>query len=99
MTMAVCPFAVGDVKPPAPLQWLFYEDAIYRRLPGVLQTRLFGWWQEGMRASRIHLPSASGQARKMRAVAEYESQLPLFDAHQLADIGAPERPMSSSRIS
>nr|WP_315591858.1 hypothetical protein [uncultured Cupriavidus sp.] len=27
----------------------------------------------------------------MHAVAAYESLLPLFDAYQLADIGAPER--------
>nr|WP_315591869.1 PIG-L family deacetylase [uncultured Cupriavidus sp.] len=90
-TMAGHPVTVDAVEPAAPIHWLFYEDAIYRRLPGVLQTRLFDWWQEGMRASPVHLPSTSAQAKKMHAVAAYESQLPLFDAHQLTDIGAPER--------
>lgn len=90
-TMSMHPIAVGDVEPAAPTHWLFYEDAIYRRLPGVVQNRLFGWWQEGLVASPLHFPPSPGQAAKMHAVAAYTSQLPLLDAQQLADIGAPER--------
>jgi len=80
----------GSVAQP-PLQWLFYEDAIHRRVPGVVQNRLHGWRQEGLAATPVHFPSVPYRAAKMRAVAVYASQLPLFDAEQLADIGAPER--------
>jgi LmbE family N-acetylglucosaminyl deacetylase len=76
---------------PAPPKWLFYEDAIYRRLPGMVQSRLIGWWQEGLVAAPVHLPVCQHQSRKTQAVEAYESQLQLFNAQQLADIGAPER--------
>lgn len=80
-----------DRAPVPPTQWLFYEDAIYRRLPGMVQSRLLGWWQAGLVASPVHFPVAPWHAAKMAAVEAYESQLPLFNAGQLADIGAPER--------
>jgi len=79
----------ADAAPP--LHWILYEDAIYRRLPGMVQSRLLGWWQAGLVASPVHFPTAPWQALKMAAVEAYESQLPLFNAGQLADIGAPER--------
>lgn len=83
--------ATDDSAPTPPVQWLFYEDAIYRRLPGMVQSRLLGWWQAGLLASPVHFPTASWHASKMSAVEAYESQLPLFNPGQLADIGAPER--------
>lgn len=76
---------------PPSMQWLFYEDAIYRRMPGMIQNRLMAWWQEGLLASPVTLPIAPFQTQKMRAIEAYESQLPLFNAEQLADLGAPER--------
>ncbi|MGO4763185.1 PIG-L deacetylase family protein [Cupriavidus sp. 2KB_3] len=89
--------AVGDVEAlapaPAPQQWLFYEDAIHRRMPGAVQSRLAGWWQEGLIAAPVHLPLSQHQyqSRKALAVEAYESQLRLFNAEQLADISVPER--------
>lgn len=81
----------GEGAPLPPTQWLFYEDAIYRGLPGMVQSRLLDWWQAGLVASPVHFPLLPWQAMKMAAVEAYESQLPLFNAAQLADIGAPER--------
>lgn len=86
--------AAGYAEPPAmpePPKWLFYEDAIYRRMPGMVQSRLAGWWQEGMVAAPVHLPVGQHHARKAQAVEAYASQLQLFNAQQLADIGVPER--------
>ena len=80
-----------DGPPMPPVQWLFYEEAIYRRLPGMVQSRLMGWWQAGLIAAPVHFPLTPWQSMKMAAVEAYESQLPLFNAGQLADIGAPER--------
>lgn len=85
------PHGAHPVSAPASLQWLFYEDAIYRRMPGMIQNRLMAWWQEGLLASPVNLPIAPFQTQKMRAIEAYESQLPLFNAEQLADLGAPER--------
>lgn len=81
----------ADAPATPPVHWLFYEDAIYRSLPGMVQSRLFGWWQAGMPATPLHFPPGKWQSLKMQAVEAYESQLPLFNAGQLADIGAPER--------
>ncbi|MNL02036.1 hypothetical protein D3C87_1225270 [compost metagenome] len=85
--------ADDEAPAPAPQQWLFYEDAIHRRMPGALQSRLAGWWQEGLIAAPVHLPLSQPQyqSRKALAVEAYESQLRLFNAEQLADISVPER--------
>jgi LmbE family N-acetylglucosaminyl deacetylase len=85
--------AAGDAETliPAPQQWLFYEDAIHRCMPGAVQSRLAGWWQEGLVAAPVHLPVSQQQLRKSQAVEAYESQLRLFNAQQLADISVPER--------
>uniref|UniRef100_Q46SZ0 LmbE-like protein n=2 Tax=Burkholderiaceae TaxID=119060 RepID=Q46SZ0_CUPPJ len=74
-----------------PQQWLFYEDAIYRRLPGLVQSQLAAWRQEGLIATPVYFATAPFLPRKMEAVKAYVSQLPLFSASQIADIGAPER--------
>ncbi|MNT55521.1 hypothetical protein D3C72_1927620 [compost metagenome] len=62
-------------------------------MPGALQSRLAGWWQEGLIAAPVHLPLSQPQyqSRKALAVEAYESQLRLFNAEQLADISVPER--------
>ncbi|ODV44256.1 hypothetical protein AWV79_09795 [Cupriavidus sp. UYMMa02A] len=82
-----------DAEDPAaePQRWLFYEDAIYRRLPGLVQSRLAAWQAEGLVATPVHFATAPFLPRKMEAVNAYASQLPLFSAEQIADIGAPER--------
>lgn len=81
----------GDGPMAPSVKWLFYEDAIYRRMPGILQRRLLGWWQDGLIAQPLNFPQTPWQQLKMAAVEAYESQLPLFDADGLADIYAPER--------
>jgi len=81
----------ADAAPVPPLQWIFYEEAIHRRVPGVVQRRLQHWLQQGLLATPVTFPLARHHVIKMRAVEAYESQLPLFSAEQLADIGAPER--------
>lgn len=99
-TAHTAPMADGlaeDHAPSPPVQWFFYEDAIYRRMPGMVQNRLLGWWQAGLIAAPVHFPAAPWQKAKMEAVEAYESQLPLFNAGQLADIGAPERYWSIDR--
>ena len=80
-----------DGTPVSPAQWLFYEDAIYRQLPGMVQRRLMGWWQAGQIAAPVQFLPVAWQGIKMAAVEAYKSQLPLFNADQFADIGAPER--------
>ena len=72
-------------------RWIFYEEAIHRRVPGALQSRMAGWWQEGLLASPVHMPVGVFTAQKARAVQAYESQLGLFSPAQLADVCAPER--------
>lgn len=81
----------SSATPPANVQWLFYEDAIYRRMPGMIQSRMMAWWQAGLLAAPVHLPLAAYGTQKARAVEAYESQLPLFNAEQLADLGGAER--------
>ncbi|WP_420991911.1 PIG-L family deacetylase [Cupriavidus sp. 30B13] len=77
--------------------WLFYEDAIHRRVAGETQLRLSRWRQAGVLASAARLGAGAGDAAasatlcKARAVTAYASQLPLFSAAQLADLAAPER--------
>ena len=72
-------------------QWLFYEDAIYRRLPGLVQSQLAAWQRAGLIATPVSFATAPFLPRKMEAVKAYASQLPLFSEAQIADIGAPER--------
>lgn len=81
------------VRAPTPrsMQWLFYEDAIHRRMPGVVQSRMLAWSQEGLLATPVHLPICAYASQKASAVEAYESQLPLFNAHQLADLCGTER--------
>ncbi len=96
-TMAMPPVTTAPLRPASPLpalpplRWLFYEDVIHRRVPGVVQDRLRHWWQEGLVTTPVDFALTPYQAIKMEAAEAYASQLPLFDAHQLADLAAPER--------
>lgn len=76
----------------SPRRWLFYEDAIYRRMSGPLHERLAQWHREGRVATAVELPPMPAcEARKREAVQAYASQLPMFDAPAQADLGMPER--------
>jgi LmbE family N-acetylglucosaminyl deacetylase len=72
--------------------WIAYEDALYRRMPGLLQERLADLHGAGVRATPLtvaHPPDTT--TRKARAVACYESQLRAFGPNGASDTTAPER--------
>ncbi|WP_354685966.1 PIG-L family deacetylase [Cupriavidus necator] len=74
-----------------PVQWLYYEDAIYRRLSGLLQQRLVECQRAGLCATPVNLPVAQFLAQKSYALNAYQSQLQLFGEDKLCDLCAPER--------
>jgi LmbE family N-acetylglucosaminyl deacetylase len=55
--------------------WFFYEDALYRRIPGLLEERLALLRARGVRARRATFPLDQGAARKRAALGCYRSQL------------------------
>ena len=71
--------------------WLFYEDALYRRLPGLLQEQLAAWRDGGIRARPIDLHQPRLAATKADAVGAYASQLALLGRDKMTDLDAPER--------
>ncbi|MBB3008660.1 PIG-L family deacetylase [Cupriavidus alkaliphilus] len=87
---AAAPTAAPTVAPP-PVQWLFYEDAIYRRMPGLLQQRLVQCRDSGLLATPVNLPVAQYLTQKSYALNAYQSQLQLFSEDRLCDLCAPER--------
>jgi len=72
-------------------QWLFYEDALYRRLPGLVQQRLAAWRDQQLVATPMSLHFPELAARKAAAASAYASQLALFTAEQREDLRTPER--------
>lgn len=74
-----------------PVQWLYYEDAIYRRMPGLLQQRLAECLRAGLCATPVNLPVGQYLAQKSYALNAYQSQLQLFGEDKLCDLCAPER--------
>jgi LmbE family N-acetylglucosaminyl deacetylase len=56
------------------IRWTAYEDALYRRLPGLVQRRLQELQAQGWEATPEELPGGRLE-RKRRAVACYASQL------------------------
>ena len=74
------------------LRWLAYEDALYRRKPGLLQDRLTALRARRVRATPIAMSQRrDAGARKARAVQCYVSQARAFGRAGLADTTAPER--------
>jgi LmbE family N-acetylglucosaminyl deacetylase len=73
--------------------WLLYADALYRRIPRLVDERLLALGAAG--AAAEPLPAPSGHAAlKRRAVACYRSQLKALEGLGLpgvADVFAPER--------
>jgi len=81
----------------AHLSWFGYEEAIHRRVPGVMQARLADLAQRGIVATPTH-PAGSyaidpqRQALiKREAVNAYVSQLHAFGPQDCEDVFAPER--------
>jgi LmbE family N-acetylglucosaminyl deacetylase len=74
--------------------WLVYAEALYRRIPGLVDAALAGLADAGLRAAPLEPTRHSSPALKRRAVACYRSQLralatPGRPGH--ADAFAPER--------
>ncbi len=65
-------------------RWLAYEDALYRRIPGLLQERLCALRRQGIEATPTVVDGTLHAARKARAVRCYASQL-----RALASSGRP----------
>jgi LmbE family N-acetylglucosaminyl deacetylase len=75
------------------VQWTAYEDALYRRLPGLVQQRLAAIHARGWHATPVALP-AGHLERKRAAVECYASQLRALNTAQRpthADAFARER--------
>lgn len=73
--------------------WLLYADALYRRIPGLVDERLRALAATGASVAPIPAPSGHG-APKRRAVACYRSQLRALEGPGLpgtADVFEPER--------
>jgi LmbE family N-acetylglucosaminyl deacetylase len=80
----------------AHLSWFAYEEAIYRRLPGLVQERLADLLERGITATPAHpahdhtLDDARQAFAKREAVLAYESQLRALP-NGYDDVFAPER--------
>jgi len=72
--------------------WYAYEDAIYRRIPGEVESRIATLRRRGYGLVRRDFPAdAATQARKVQAVARYRSQLTALSRRPaLSDTQAPE---------
>jgi len=75
------------------VNWLMYEEALYRRIPGLLQQRLAQLQRDGIAATPLAFPPPHEPALKQRAIACYASQLRALAeaANGCADVFAPER--------
>jgi LmbE family N-acetylglucosaminyl deacetylase len=73
-----------------PAYWFTYEEVIYRRVPGVVDTRLAAWKQAGLGVCAVKFPTSSAE-KKTWAAGAYQSQLPLFGVTKRTDIGLAER--------
>jgi LmbE family N-acetylglucosaminyl deacetylase len=78
------------------LTCIAYEDALYRRMNGLVQSRLADLAQDGITATpvseRIDTDAlARNLAAKQRAVSRYASQLRAFGPNGYDDVFAPER--------
>lgn len=73
--------------------WLMYEDALYRRQPGLLQQRLGALMNAGIQATPLPGGTRSAMALKRRAIACYRSQVRALSKTPdgYADAFAPER--------
>jgi LmbE family N-acetylglucosaminyl deacetylase len=74
--------------------WFIYEDALYRRIAGLLQQRLASLLDAGIWATPVAFSTAVGRARKRRAILSYGSQLRALGTPGKPgslDLDAPER--------
>jgi LmbE family N-acetylglucosaminyl deacetylase len=57
------------------LAWTFYEDALYRRLPALLDERLAALRARGLALRRAPRPARRASPLKLAAIAKYRSQI------------------------
>jgi LmbE family N-acetylglucosaminyl deacetylase len=76
-------------------RWIAYEDALYRRIPGLVDERLAQFDRQGIRiAPEQAVPDTPGSWRKRSAIECYQSQLRGLESAGRpghADLLAPER--------
>ncbi|WP_175821408.1 PIG-L family deacetylase [Burkholderia sp. BCC0419] len=73
--------------------WRFYEDVPYRRIDGLMATRVTGWRERGWIAHPVAAPAGGdtkGATAKAAAVAAYASQVTLLEPHMRAALREPE---------
>ncbi|MBZ8140957.1 hypothetical protein CLD22_13730 [Rubrivivax gelatinosus] len=75
------------------LDLVFWEDALYRGMPGVLQARLAELLAAGQVGTPLFdaPPNSATLAAKRKAVSAYASQLRAFGQHGVDDVDRPER--------
>jgi LmbE family N-acetylglucosaminyl deacetylase len=61
--------------------WFLYEDAIYRRIPGLLSERIARMRAHGIRAHPVTVGTIRDSARKSEAIHCYRSQLRALTSH------------------
>jgi LmbE family N-acetylglucosaminyl deacetylase len=71
--------------------WVAYEDALYRRGRGAVQSRLVALAERGIVATPVSPVCAADGRQKRRAVACYASQLRAFGPGGVEDVYQPER--------
>ncbi|KVE29379.1 GlcNAc-PI de-N-acetylase [Burkholderia singularis] len=72
--------------------WRFFEDAPYRRIRGLMATRIAAWRECGWIAHPVAAPvyHADSLTAKAAAIDSYASQIALFEPHALVDLHQPE---------
>ncbi len=83
--------ALAVLQEPGAPPTLAYEDALYRRKPGLLQRRLAALAAAGWCATPAALGPLGAPADKRRAVQAYASQLRAFGRGGWSDVLEPER--------
>ncbi|MGL6157978.1 MAG: PIG-L deacetylase family protein, partial [Ralstonia mannitolilytica] len=71
--------------------WIGYEDALYRRGRGAVQSRLVALAERGIVTTPVSPVCAVDGRQKRRAVACYASQLRAFGPGGIEDVYQPER--------
>jgi LmbE family N-acetylglucosaminyl deacetylase len=86
--------ALGLLRKYPQLSWFAYEDALYRRIPGLVQEQLQRCETAGVRPRVVTIPAMADPKRKREAVFCYRSQLRALTTPGrpgYADAFAPER--------
>jgi LmbE family N-acetylglucosaminyl deacetylase len=73
------------------IAWLAYEDALYRRMEGLLQERLAALLDAGVQATPLPVAMQGCSTAKEQALHCYRSQLKAFGAGGYDDCRQPER--------